>query len=265
MMKSQRSSYTSLDFLGWQEGGSLVLSPKFQRRSVWSASAKSFLIDSLLREMPVPPIYLRVRQSKDKTKTVREVVDGQQRIGTVVSFLGDGFSLTNNSAYPGKKFSQLPNDAKDLVRSYSFNCEIFQGIQDSEILQIFRRLNMYSVPLNNQELRNGKYFGQFKEVAYSLAEEHLEFWRNHRVFSEQKITRMAEVEFTSELMILLLDGLQDKKKSIDDFYSNYDSVFAKRDVCAARLRFVLDVLNISFEEGLKEVGFHRTPLLFSLF
>src|SRR5260221_10819722 len=144
MLKSQRSAYTPLDFHGWQEIGALVLTPKFQRRQVWSASAKSFLIDSILRGMPVPPIYLRVRQSDDKKKTVREVVDGQQRVSTVVSFLSNGFSLGSNTSpeFQGKKFSQLSSDAKEQVRSYAFICEVLQGLDDSEVLQIFRRVKM---------------------------------------------------------------------------------------------------------------------------
>ena len=37
--------------------------------------------------MPVPPIYLRVRQSDDKKRIVREVVDGQQRVASVLKLL----------------------------------------------------------------------------------------------------------------------------------------------------------------------------------
>src|SRR5437764_10209312 len=100
-------------------------------------------------------------------------------------------------------------------RSGHFICEVFQGISDAEILEIFARLNQYSVPLNTQELRNGKYFGFFKQSAYRLAHTYVDFWRKHKLFSERAMARMTEVEFTSELMIAALDGLQDKKKSID--------------------------------------------------
>jgi uncharacterized protein DUF262 len=266
MLKSQRSGYTPLDFHGWHENNSLVLSPKFQRRQVWSASAKSYLIDSLLRGMPVPPIYLRVRQSDDKKKTVREVVDGQQRISTVIEYLNNEFALRANvgEAFRGKKFSQLPSESQEQIRAYSFICEVLQGLDDTEVLQIFRRLNMYSVPLNAQELRNGRFFGQFKESAYLLGEEHLAFWRHHRVFSDQKIARMAEVEFTSELMIMLLHGLQDKKKSIDSLYAEYDEKYPLRKSVERQIREVLDIVNVIFPEGLRGVGFNRTPLLYSL-
>ena len=50
-----------------------------------------------------------------------------------------------------------------------------------EVLEVFARLNTYSVALNKQELRNGRFFGLFKQSMYQLAYEHLEFWRRQRI------------------------------------------------------------------------------------
>ena len=87
MIKPDRSNYTPLDFLEWDDTKPLVPTPKFQRRGVWTDAARSSLIDTLLRGMPVPPIYLRVRQSDDKKRIVREVIDGQQRVASVLKLL----------------------------------------------------------------------------------------------------------------------------------------------------------------------------------
>src|SRR5690606_31864184 len=95
----------------------------------------------------------------------------------------------------GRLFSELTKEQKDAVSQYSFICEIFYGVDDSEVLQVFARLNTHSVKLNDQELRNGKYFGRFKQCAYSLALDHLEYWRKQKLFTEQAIARMQEVEF----------------------------------------------------------------------
>ena len=179
MIKPDRSNYTPLDFLEWDEMKSLVLTPKFQRRGVWTDAARSFLIDTLLQGMPVPPIYLRVRQSDDKKKIVREVIDGQQRVASVLKFLRNDLKLSKalSGDYAGKRFADLTEKEQDRVRQFAFNCEVFQGIADKDILEIFARLNTYSIPLNNQELRNGKYFGFFKRSAYRLAYTYIEFWR----------------------------------------------------------------------------------------
>lgn len=268
MRKPERSSYTSLDFLQWQEAGTLVISPKFQRRGVWSRAAQSYLIDTLLLGLPVPPIYLRVVQSANKKGVIREVIDGQQRVSAVLSYMGDKYSLSKNieSACVGKRFSELKDHEKDAVSQFSFVCEVFYGTEDQEILQIFSRLNTYSVKLNGQELRNGKYFGNFKQCAYGLALEHLEFWRRNRVFTEQAIARMQEAELTSELVIAAMSGIQDKKKSIDGFYAKYDEVFSERSDVEHRFRAVIDELTKVFsEDELRETEFRRVPLLYSLF
>jgi len=267
MPKSERSNYTSLDFVQWSETNSLVLTPKFQRRGVWTDSARSLLIDTLLQEMPVPPIYLRVRQSDDKTRIIREVVDGQQRIAAILKFIGNELRLskTLKKEWAGRRFSELSVRQQDQVRQYSFNCEVFQAISDKEILDIFTRLNTYSIPLNNQELRNGRFFGPFKQSAYELAHDYLEFWRNNRIFGERPIARMLEVELTSELMIAQLDGMQDKKKSIDTVYERYDEAFPDQKRTETRFASTLNEIQTALHDVLPDSEFRRVPLFYSLF
>jgi uncharacterized protein DUF262 len=267
MQKPERSAFAALDFLEWQEGGTLILTPKFQRRGIWKTPARSYLIDTILRGMPVPPVFLRVRQSDDRKKMVREVIDGQQRIAAVTDYINGKYALSSNLGgdYSGKYFDDLEESNQDVIRQYSFICEVFAAIEDAEVLQIFARLNTYSVPLNAQELRNGNFFGPFKQSAYSLASQHLEFWRQNRLFTEQGIARMKEVELVSELMILQIDGLQDKKKSINDFYEMYDEKFPGRRQIEARLRSVIDAINDALADLLVNSEFRRVPLFYSLF
>ena len=266
MDKPDRSSYTPLDFLTWQAADSLDIAPEFQRRRVWTLGARSYFIDTLIRQMPVPPMYIRVKQTKDKTKIIREIIDGQQRISAIIDFMEDSFSLsrTLKAPYAGKRFSQLDEDQQDAIRQYGFICEVFQGISDPEVLEIFARLNTHSVNLNKQELRNGRFFGYFKQSAYSLAHEHLEFWRRNRVFGEVAIARMAEVELTSELLILQMDGLQDRK-FINDYYSNFDETFPNQAHIEHNFRVTIDAVNDAIGNQLEAGEYHRPPMFYSLF
>ena len=161
MKKSERSSYTALDFQEWAETGTLEISPKFQRRGVWSRPVRSYLIDTLILGMPIPPIYLRVVQDASRKRMVREIVDGQQRISAVLDFINGKYSLANNieSECVGDRFDDLSHESKDRITQYPFICEVFYGIEDTEVLRIFARLNTHSVRLNAQELRNGNFFG----------------------------------------------------------------------------------------------------------
>jgi len=267
MTKANRSEYTALDFQSWQQQDSLNITPKFQRRAVWTTPAKSYLIDTLINQMPVPPLFIRVVQSDDRKKIVREVVDGQQRISAVLDFVAGKYTLskTLDSPYAGRSFGKLPIYAQDAITTFPFICEILQGISDKEVLEIFSRLNQNSVPLNDQELRNGTFFGYFKQSAYRLAYEHVGFWKSMNIFSDQKIARMLEVEFTSELLIAQMVGMQDKKKSISTFYEKYDDEFPQRTKFEDRFRKTIDIIGQSLGENLKDTPFKRTPIFYSLF
>jgi hypothetical protein len=267
MEKADRSVYTPLDFTQWRSSNSLSLTPKFQRRGVWKPAARSFFIDTLLRQMPVPPIYIRQTQSAERDRVLREVIDGQQRISAVLDFLDGKYRLTKTlkATWAGKTFEGLSPAERDRITAYGFSAEVFHGISDLEVLEVFSRLNTYSVALNAQELRNGRYFGLFKQTAYSLAYEHLEFWRRHRIFTEQNIARMQEVEFVSEVLIALLAGMQDKKKSIDSFYEKHDEDFKQQSIVDKRFREIVDDVNEALGDKLGELAFRRPPLLYSLF
>lgn len=198
---------------------------------------------------------------------MNEVIDGQQRVSAVLDYIDGKYRLSRNlsSDWAGKTFRDLTAAHRQAIMNHSFSTEIFLGITDLEVLEIFARLNTYSVPLNAQELRNGKYFGSFKQSMYSLAIEHLEFWRRQKIFSERSIARMLEVELTSELSIALLDGMQDKKKSIDEFYGRYEEEYRSRSQIERRFREVIDEINEVFDEGIASTEFSRAPLFYSLF
>ena len=267
ILKPERSSYTVLDFLEWNNSGTLQLSPKFQRRSVWKTPAKSYFIDSILKGMPVPPIYLRVTQNEQMTKTIREIIDGQQRLRSVIEYVEGRYALTSSvcDIAPGKRFEQLEQEQQNNIREYSFICESFSSISDIDVLEVFARLNTHSIQLNDQELRNGKYFGQFKRSAYSLAHEHLEFWTSNKLFTNARIARMLEVELTSELLVLQADGFQDKKKSINKFYSEFDEKFPGRRKNERQFRATINAISDVFEDSLSETEFRRIPLFYSVY
>ena len=270
--KTERSSFNAGDFLNWQETGILEITPKFQRRSVWKTPARSSFIDTMLRGMTVPPLYFRVRQNETKTRMIREVVDGQQRVRSVLEFIEGGYRLSKTlskamaAPWAGKKFSELTEDQRAEIMSFSFACEMFQGISDGQILEVFCRLNMNGVGLNKQELRNGKYFGAFKATSYKLAHAYLEMWRKHKIFTEQNIARMLEVELTSELLIAGHKGMQDKKKSIDTFYRDWETDYPDHERDEKRFAETMNSISETFTgDELKDSDFSRPPLFYTLF
>ncbi len=227
MPKAEITSYAIVDLLSWQESGSLRISPSFQRRSVWATAAKGHFIDSVLLDYPIPPVHIRLT-TDEGGRTVREVIDGQQRMRAVFDFIEGRFRIPHavSQSWGGLAFDQLDDDLREKLRLFSFTVYQYKKLTDPEVLDIFSRLNTYSVSLSAQELRNGKWFGAFKQTSYGLAAESLEFWRRHRIFTEQQIARMREAELVSELLVAQMDGLQDKKSSLDAYYENLDDAWA---------------------------------------
>ena len=178
-----RTIYKVSDFVSWQRAKSLVLSPSFQRRPVWKPGAKSYLIDTIVRGLPIPIIFLREQRANlDSLEPGREVVDGQQRIRAVLSYIEpsllddfnparDDFTVqpAHNRELAGKIFSKLPSELKQRILDYEFSVHVLSSeVDDREILQIFARMNATGVKLNYQELRNAEYFGEFKTSMYHL-------------------------------------------------------------------------------------------------
>lgn len=268
MLQPGVTTYAIADFLEWQASRQLILVPKFQRRSVWQPKAKSFLVDTVLRGMPMPPIYIRQLIDARTGRAVREVVDGQQRIRTLLEFIAGEFPVlqVHNSQYGGSVYADLDEEAKRAFLNYRLPVNLLADVTDAEVLALFTRINTYTVPLNAQELRNAEFFGVFKQLVYDLAHEHYAFWKNNRVLTDLKIARMGDAELVSVLLATMIDGIGETKSGdLKRLYSRFDDDMPE----AARLRgefsSVIDAIGQTLGQSLSETKFRQGPLFFSLF
>jgi len=275
-----KTVYKVHDFLSWQKSGSLVLSPSFQRRSVWSPSAKSYLIDTVVRGLPVPILFVRERTDLESLEPKREVIDGQQRLRTLISYVQketlrdynestDSFKIkkSHNKELGNKSFDQLNSTLQQRILNYEFSVHVLPAeTEDSEVLQIFARMNSTGVKLNPQELRNAEYFGDFKSSMYTLAYQNLERWRKWNVFNENDIARMSEVEEVSDLVNIMLKGLKGKSQpALNKIYKEYDEDFADSKEIAKRFNHVMDKIDETAGSYISSSAFTRTALFNSLF
>ena len=183
-----RTQYRVSDFISWQRSKTLVLSPSFQRRAVWKPGAKSYLIDTIARGLPIPIIFLRDQRSDlSSLEPKREVVDGQQRLRTLIAYIDpsllddykpgvDDFQvdLIHNKQLGGRSFRQLPSRIQQSILDYQFSVHVLSSsVDDREVLSIFARMNSTGVKLNAQELRNAEFYGAFKTSIYRTAATHL--------------------------------------------------------------------------------------------
>lgn len=221
----------------------LKLNPPFQRKPVWADRQRSALIETILLNLPIPEIFIQ-QKTTPEGKTLYIVVDGQQRIRSILEFIGDenepGYSLMlENSEWADLSFSDLTDSQKTKFWSYWLSIRILSDTGESEIRDMFSRLNKNAVPLNKQELRNATYWGHFITVASDLAEE--DFWAENRIVTAAQIRRMLDIEFVSELLIGVMHGPQGKKV-IDDYYRQYEVEFPDQASYKRRFHKTLELV-----------------------
>jgi hypothetical protein len=199
--------------------------------------------------------------------SMREVVDGQQRLRTILSYVKDGFPLARGQhpEYGGKRFSQLPEEIQGQFLSFEIAVDLLINLPDPEILDIFARLNSYAVILNEQEKINASHFGPFKVLADKIGFEFNEYWIRQKLFTSQQILRMQEVNLVADLLIAMAEGIK-AKKAIKRYYARYEKDFSHDPVeLEKRFREVMNTIALLFPEDLSGSAFRRVHIFYSLF
>lgn len=253
------------DLLNWHRDKTIELNPWYQRRAVWKNPQKSYLINTLFECKPVPAIYIRHGIDMEQERSVREVVDGQQRIRAILEYVNGEFAARHPVDKKRKKYSQLTNEQKRHFLSTALSVGYLLGATDADVIDIFGRINSVSKTLNAQEKLNAAYSGEFKQFCLETASTYVSFWRDNNIFSATSISRMDEVRFVADTTLNMLSGLQDfTPKRLADVYKKFDDEFPQYEEIQQRWERVMGRLLELDPSAIKETIFNRTPLLFSL-
>jgi hypothetical protein len=221
----------------------IIIDPEFQRLFRWDASQKSKLIESLLLGIPLPPIFVFEREDSSW-----ELIDGLQRISTILEFMGKLRSPSGELEPPSileatKYLPSLHNavwERNDLIsevplteqrevdkshqlsiRRARIGVEILKRPSDDQTkFDLFQRLNAGGTQANAQELRNcimlmvnGAYYRSVKAAA-----EEQQFQAVVSV-TEDQIERQRHMEFAVRFLVhtyVPYDGILDVEEYIDD-------------------------------------------------
>jgi len=182
-LSSQPTPITTI--YNWYRNGTLMVNRKYQRKLVWTLPEKQKLIDSILNDYPIPLVLLA--ENRDNSSSSFEILDGLQRLHTIVSFIENGFLTTDQRSFnvdefarakderEAKKFTER-NDTPKLTRpevakilDYILPVSVIRNATDSEVTDIFDRINSYGHRLSDQERRQAGLVSPFSQFVRSTA------------------------------------------------------------------------------------------------
>lgn len=243
--------------------GSLIIRPPYQRKPVWTKDKKTFLIDTILKGYHLPEVYLH-RVTSARGKNTYNVIDGQQRIRTILEFIDNKFSLPEEEypEYVDLTFDDLPEKIRESFWGYTVYAREISDATENDVRELFKRMNKNVVSLNAQELRHATYSGTFIKYMEELADD--PFWTENKIVSPNDVRRMNDVQFVSELFIALINGVQDKTKDLEKFYELYEDTPPELTPYKERFlsikQFISDVL-----PDLRETRWKNDPDFYTLF
>ena len=228
--------------------------PSFQRSFVWSKVQASRLIDSFLKGLPVPPIFLYTETDSDKLL----VVDGQQRLKSIAYFFEGLFGEEKQGKRPVFRLSGLEEHNRFQSITYSelessfpsffakLNNSVLRSFiirqvspeDNTSIYHLFERLNTGGTQLSPQEIRNCVHHGKLNDLLHDLND--LQEWRN--VFGRKDPeSRQRDVELILRFFALFelgeqyakpmknfLNEFMASKRSLDDEHvAKYRDIFLR--------------------------------------
>lgn len=266
MDRVEHQSLVIRDLLNYHARQELNVTPWYQRRSVWKDTEKAYLINTLFEQKPVPSIYIRHSIDIQEEKAIKEVVDGQQRVRSILEYADGKFPARHPKHQKPVVYSALTSAQRSSFLMTSLSIGYLINATDPDVIEIFGRLNSVSKTLNPQEKRNSNFSGEFKQFCLRQAAERLAFWRDYNIFAAQQIARMDEVQFISELAINMMEGLVDYSPTrINATYEKYDARFSEQRGLERRMEVVFGKLAGLRPDLIRDTIFSRPPLFFSLF
>jgi len=256
----------SLQTIAWinarRNDETLEISPEFQRRSVWMDKERSELMGTIMSGLPFPEIYIHVVTNPDSGAQSHIVVDGQQRTTSILMFIDNEVQLPPSPPFLGRYFRDLGEVEKESFWDYKVVVRSLRKTNVPEIRDLFTRLNTNNITLNDQELRNARYIGRFKQLSERLADNPL--FEEMGLFTARDMRRMLDVEFVSELIVRQVSGISNKKDLLEDHYASFEEEFPSESECEVEFTTALSLMWSIYDDRNK-AAFKTRGNFYSLF
>jgi hypothetical protein len=219
--------------------GSLILQPDFQRKFVWNTSHKEAFIETILNGLPFPEIY--TAQSGvdiEKIETQEVIVDGQQRLGTIMQYIEED-AASKIFGKQVQKFKDLHPDEQKEFLNYNVVIRDLGDISSDTIREIFRRINQTKFSLEQIEIQNAVYDGEFittaKDILNEIDIEHIP------IFSDSEMSRMSDLHFILLVMSTIeTGGYFARDSEIEKFITAFNDIYEDKDKMKVLILHILD-------------------------
>lgn len=193
--------------------GDLILSPFYQRESVWKIPKKSKLIESVLRKIPIPSLYFAERKDGKW-----EVVDGQQRLRAFFDYLEGDFKLSKLPVLThlkGLSFNRLETIYQRKLEDYQLHIFIISKDSHPDVrFDIFERINEGATQLNAQELRNSMYReGQIEFIKELAKDKHFIALTKGKL----QVVRLKDQEAVLRFLAFYINGYKNYNGNLNSF------------------------------------------------
>ena len=257
-MHVQQLSLTVADFLAGLARGDIVVNREYQRSArVWPVPAQAFLIETILLGYPMPKLGMYQITDVRTKRTIKEIVDGQQRSYAIKRFCEGKYRLSKKSEleYAGQGFDELDDEGKHKILSYGLPIDLYIGATPADIREVFRRQNSYQMPLTPEEQRHAEFQGKFKWWVYRVTKDLDQALRAMGLFTEAQLVRMQDTKLISEIAHALLHGITTTNKNhLRRLYADNDTDFPAERELDKRVRD-------AFSRLLELRAIHRSALM----
>nr|WP_295237889.1 DUF262 domain-containing protein [uncultured Brevundimonas sp.] len=172
---------------GWYRGGSLIVNRNYQRKLVWTLHEKQQLVDSILRDYPIPLVLLA--ETTNDSGVSLEIMDGLQRLHTIVSFIEHGFPLADGRYFNVDEFTRakeerengtfIESESKERISrtevskilDYILPVSVIRHADANVVTEVFGRINSYGHRLSDQERRQAGLISEFSKFVRTFSSE----------------------------------------------------------------------------------------------
>ncbi len=229
----------------------LDLDPPYQRRSVWNLAYRQYFIETVLLNYPAPPVFLYEAISPQGIASY-SVVDGKQRIGTVLAFVNDDFPIAERGpldSLSGKYFSEFDDESRQALWRYQLLVEFLPVVDQGTLKVIFDRLNRNVAKLTRQELRHARFSGLFATAAEEVSEVLDDLPQGFPRIAPSSRRQMKDIEVAAQLLLLTEVGpLSFSQDDLDQAYSDRDGTWEEKSRVERQLRKALERIGEIAEE-----------------